>query len=386
MLSFDSKDFERKKIIQENDPDTGEIVETKTTVFYSPFGVGIKFKNEKDFRIACLETTQSLAKEFGLSQKRVFYDSQSLKEELFHRRAIPFCDRLIQQLQEYMELAHFSYVVLPPKEVPMVRVGGYRSPAYDMKCTTFLRNLQPMFSHIAAWAYFGKERLKESEIQLDSFRSRQTSAWDELLKIVQPKIFPHGDECNPYIMLADIMAYLTDAKLYSRKLKLLPESLQEIWTGYKFAVDVHYLTEETQPRYRWYCDEHIDVIPYLAHPLVFLMVDELEQLQPNPPSLAGEKESQETEEPALREEKRFKKLVRRMEPWYATIAYAYLKEGAAQLFDFHTDRTKVRDGDIIVYIGNKSKELAESFSHMNDIEVLSAKELRKRVNKEKIIP
>jgi hypothetical protein len=75
-----------------------------------------------------------------------------------------------------------------------------------------------------------------------------------------------------------------------------------------------------------------------------------------------------------------------MEPWYAATAYAYLKDGAAQLFNSHIDRTKVQDGDIMVYVGNKSKEITESFSHMYDIEVLSAKELRKSVNKEKIMP
>ena len=75
-----------------------------------------------------------------------------------------------------------------------------------------------------------------------------------------------------------------------------------------------------------------------------------------------------------------------MEPWNAATTYAYHKGGAAQLFNFHMDRKKVRDGDVMVYVGSKSKELAESFSHMYDIEVLSAKELRKLVNREKIIP
>ena len=72
-----------------------------------------------------------------------------------------------------------------------------------------------------------------------------------------------------------------------------------------------------------------------------------------------------------------------MEPWYAVTAYAYYKGGGAQLFNFGMDRTKVQDGDTMVYIGNKSKGLAESFSHMLDIEVLSAKEVRKFVNRKK---
>jgi hypothetical protein len=125
----------------------------------------------------------------------------------------------------------------------------------------------------------------------------------------------------------------------------------------------------------------------LAHPLVFLLVDELEKLQPNPPPMEEEEgESLDAGSPPVSEEKRFVKLIRRMEPWYAATAYAYHKGGAAQLFNFHMDRKKVRDGDVMVYVGSKSKELAESFSHMYDIEVLSAKELRKLVNREKIIP
>jgi hypothetical protein len=105
-----------------------------------------------------------------------------------------------------------------------------------------------------------------------------------------------------------------------------------------------------------------------------------------PPMEEEERELPEEGSAPVTEEKRFVKLIRRMEPWYAATAYAYHKCGAAQLFNFHMDRKKVRDGDVMVYVGSKSKELAESFSHMYDIEVLSAKELRKLVNREKIIP
>jgi hypothetical protein len=72
-----------------------------------------------------------------------------------------------------------------------------------------------------------------------------------------------------------------------------------------------------------------------------------------------------------------------MEPWYAATAYAYSKGGSAQLFNFHADRKKVRDGDVMVYIGTQSKALAQSFNDMLDVEVLSAKELRKKVNRKK---
>jgi hypothetical protein len=65
-------------------------------------------------------------------------------------------------------------------------------------------------------------------------------------------------------------------------------------------------------------------------------------------------------------------------------AYAYHKGGAAQLFNYYMDGTKVQNGDVMVYVGNQSKSLAESFSHMLDVEVLSAKEIRNCVNLKKV--
>jgi hypothetical protein len=392
VLAFDSKDFERRKIYQDSDPETHEPFLTEVTKFYTPLGVGVTFKELETFKKVCLTLVEELADSFKLSQKRLLYDSYSLKEELSHMRAIPFCDQLISKLRRYVDSVFFSYVVMPPDTFPTVKVGGYKSPAYEVKSAEFLRNLGPMYPHIAAWSYFGVERESIPEIQLDGFNSRQTHAWNELINKAKLKIFPHGDECNPHIMIADIIAYLTDAKLYNQKLELKRENLQEIWKPYGFQVDSHFLDYDTAPLYGWHSEDHIDIVPYLARPMVFLLVDELEKLQPNPPHTTERKNSEEGEESrqskqplnVTAEEKRFSKLVRHMEPWYAVTAYAYYKGGGAQLFNYHIDRKKVQDGDTMVYIGNQSKALAESFSHMLDIEVLSAKEIRKAVNREKV--
>jgi hypothetical protein len=385
LLGFDAKEFERRKIVQEEDPISHELRSKRITSFYSPLGVGVKFTDSGDFKTVCLKRTAELASEFNVSQKRVMYDAQSLKEELSQHRAISFCDNLIQKLRRYIELVHFTFIVMPPADVPVVKVGGLNCPLREVKTAEFLRNLQPMFSYIAAWNYFGKARSGEVQLHLDSFSSKRTYAWEDLTSIIKPRIFPHGDECNPYIMIADLIAYLTDAKLYNQKLKLEPSSLQGIWESYGFPVETHFLDVSSVAKYRWYSEDPIDTTPYLAHPLVFLLVDELEKLQPNPPPVVKEG-PYEVVASNIPEEKRFSKLIRRMEPWYAATACAYFKGGAAQLFNFHIDRTKVQDGDIMVYVGNKSKELAESFFHMYDIEVFSAKELRKSVNKEKIMP
>lgn len=389
LLAFDSKDFERRKVFQENDPETHEPFLARETVYFTPLGVGVTFKDNTAFKDVCLRRTEELAESFKLSQKRILYDSNSLKEELSHFGAIPFCDQLVTKLRRYIESLCFSYVVMPPALYPTVKVGGGKSPAYEIKSAKFLRNLGPMYPHIAAWSYFGIPRGTVSDLQLDSFNSKMTHAWSDLLAKAKPKIFPHGDECNPYIMIADIIAYLTDAKLYNQKLSLRKENLQNIWEPYGFQVESHFLDNDTVQYYGWHSEDPIDTTPYLAHPMVFLLVDELEKLQPNPPpSVQTEIDEDSSSQPRessveIPEETRFRKLVRHMEPWYSVTAYAYYKGGSSQLFNFHMDRKKVRDGDTMVYIGKQSKALAESFNDMLDIEVLSAKEVRKNVNREK---
>jgi hypothetical protein len=388
MLAFDSKDFLRRKLYQAEDPETKELFLAEECAFYTPLGVGVEFNDTAAFKDVCVKRVQELATQFKLTQKRLLFDSYSLKEELTHYRAIPFCDQLIQKLHRYIKLVHFTYVILPPNLYPTVTVGGYRSPAYDIKSADFLRRLGPMFSYISAWSYLGIREIT-GELQLDGFNSRQTHAWNELISKTTPKIFPHGDECNPYIMIADIIAYLTDAKLYNQKKGLRPENLKEIWNTYGFETDTHFLGIETQPIYKWHSDDPIDTTPYLAHPIIFLLVDDLEKLQPNPPSVSEQKISPDSDEvevvlTSVPEEKRFKKLVRHMEPWYSVTAYAYHKGGAAQLFNYYMDHTKVQNGDVMVYVGNQSKSLAESFSHMLDVEVLSAKEIRNCVKLKKV--
>ena len=70
MLAFDAKEFIRRKIYQEEDPETHELYLSQTAVFYTPLGVGIKFKNKESFKKICIKRISKLAKDFNLSQKR----------------------------------------------------------------------------------------------------------------------------------------------------------------------------------------------------------------------------------------------------------------------------------------------------------------------------
>jgi hypothetical protein len=293
LLAFDSKDYLRRKVFQSKDLITGEPRAIRDTIFYSPLGVGVTFGDHNAFKDVCAKRVAELAESFQIRDKRVLYDSTSLKELLTPEKALPFCDQLITKLKRYIESLHFTYVVMPPQEHPTITVGGNKCPAYDIKSAEFVRCLGPMFTHIAAWSYFGMPRSDIGEMQLDNFYSKETEAWRDLLSHTKPKVFPHGDECNAYIMIADLIAYLTDVKLYIQHKNLRRENLKEIWEPYGFQVESHFLDFDVSGKYKWNTEQMIDTTPYIAHPIVFLLADSLELLQPTLSSLPKKQETEE---------------------------------------------------------------------------------------------
>lgn len=389
MLAFDSKDFLRRKIYQELDMTTNKPRLVKEDTYYSPLGVGAQIEDSEEFKTHCLNTISELSTEFQLPQKKLMYDSSYLRKTLSHKVAIPFCDKLITRIKDYIKFLHITYIVMPPDRYPLVKVGGYKSPSYEVKSAEFLRKLQPMFSYISAWSYYAMPRNNNTEIILDGFSSKRTHAWNDLINKSKPKIFPHGDECNLNIMIADLIAYLTDAKLYTQKKGLRKEYIQDIWQPYGIDIDSHYLDYYGAPQYGWHSEDQIDIAPYLVRPMTFLIVDDLTKLQlksqtENKPINNETFESDEETPQTISEAKKsFSEIIKQMEPWFNVTAHAYYQNGAAQLFNVHTDMAKIQDGDTIVYIGNKAKELAESLTHIHDVEVLSAKEVRKFVNRQK---
>jgi len=164
---------------------------------------------------------------------------------------------------------------LPPKETKTVSVGGYGCPLEDIPTMDFLRALTPMFSYITAWAHSGRHRLEKNEYSIDNFSSKHTTAWRDLTNHLVPKIFPRGDECNEFISVADMVAYLTEKKLWDQKLWLEPENVKEVWDDYDFYVEPRFLDKNVQSKIRWYSKQEISTIRYLARPMIFMDVERI---------------------------------------------------------------------------------------------------------------
>lgn len=358
VTAFDAKEFRRSKYVL-IDAQT-----CRTNAFYSPLGVGVHINNEEQFKQHYIEEVSKLAKNFQLPYVKFCYSSNELRRILGPRKAPAFCDNLIQAVSSSITKVFISYVVRPPATYPFTEVGGRTGPRIPLRTELFLRQLGQPFSYLTAWSYCGISQ-PQSVFHIDGIgSSKRTTAWDDLIS-KSPKIFPHGDECNPYISCADILASLTDVKLYSFGLKLQPDHVKAVWKDYPFQTDVHYLDVGTESKYCWYSEDPIDVENYLARPMLFFVFDEL--IDELPPSVTGDD--------------KLGNMLLKMQPYHDLANFAFLQGGGYQRFDSMTDMQKVRDGDSLVYLGPKSKNMAETLSHAYDITVMSLKELRSKMKK-----
>ena len=123
--------------------------------------------------------------------------------------------------------------------------------------------------------------------------------------------------------------------------------------------------------FAWHEDELIDLKPYIKRPIVFFLVDRIENLD----VLRSPEAPPKDEIPV---ERRFNRQIRNFPAFKAATKYAYELGGSIQLYDPYTDAGLVRDGDVIVYMGDNSKKIAMTLSDAYDIEIIRAKDLRKK--------
>ncbi|MCJ7718518.1 hypothetical protein MUO69_01140 [Candidatus Bathyarchaeota archaeon] len=306
--------------------------------------------NPDKFAAQYAENLKALAKDFGIPRMSGCFSSAEYFQEIGPPKTCAFSDKLLDSVQKLIDSVYFSFIVLPSAKTPKVEVGGYRGPTKEMNTFDFLRQVSGYFSYITAWNYLGIANRKKETIIIDGFNGKRTPAWDDLLKRTVPMICQHGDECNPYIATADIVAFLTDKKLWDGFHKLTPENIADVWEGYGFSVDTHFLDVDILSKIKWYTDEHIDLTKFYARPMVFLKadgykVDDLKKLDVYPE---------------------------------ATILARQLN-GCVQGFDKESDSSKIKDGDIFIYAGEDAKKLATTLQDIYKIEILPFKDLKTKI-------
>ncbi len=357
-VAFDSKDYKRGKRTGKGHIETS---------FFTPLEVGVAFDDPEEFTRAYLKSTAELSKEFGVEKASCIYSSSMLKGELGNSKATAFIQKLIDSTSRHVEHVHFSYMVLSPKSIKEVIVGGERCAKYPVKTEEFLRNLSPMFSYISAWNYSRYTKDGDYKIMMDAFTSKETTAWKELKRSHEVSIVSHGDEVNPMISYADNVAFLTDAKLYRANLNLSSQNLASVWNGV-FDVRSNYIDGSRIHKVKWLNENHIDVRKYMLKPTVFYIADDTE----------AEGVNSFIEKPSVIEKK--SKRLMELQPVVNAISFAAINGYSFRFYDPYLDEKYVSDGDIVVYAGNRSKEHTERLQDQFEISVYKAKEIKRKLN------
>lgn len=301
---------------------------------------------------------------------------------------------MIGSLQDYVKAIQINYVIIPPSRIPELEVGGLGAGKEMVKTAQYLRDLSPAFTHIMAWSFLGKDTggVPDWDMHLDGFQSKYTQAWDDLTRRVEPKVFPHGDECNPFINIADLISFMTNIKLGAQKdpqrKRLYPDNVRDIWNPYSFGVDTHYFDPSIQYKLASRSEELINLKKYYARPMTYVMVESALKEPPKPKPKTEEEKMMENEPaelsgvaPKVVKKPKFRDWFEKSDPGIAIANYVYFKGGAFQHFDRNIDEDKIADGDTLVYAGNDAKRLAQSYADMYDVTILSMLELRKEVEK-----
>jgi len=336
VAAFDSKEYKRTKegIIK----------------FYTPFGCGIRVSKPEEFVSRYIESLDQLFQDFNIEPVCSCFPSSEYFKKVGLPKTFRLSDELLKSIKDLIDSVYFSYMVFPFKDIPKVEVGGYKCPKKSMNTLDFLRKTSNHYSYITAWSYLGLESRASDLILIDSFSGKRTPAWDDILLKTNPIIYPHGDECNPFISTADMIASLVDKKMWDNYLRLEPDNLRKVLSSYSFKVDVNFIDPRGLYKIRWVSDEQLDPSPFWVKPTIFLKTDSYNTAD-------------------------IKKL-----PIYPEATYLARKINAGvQGFDKSIDSSKIKNGDIFVYAGKEAETLAITLQDMYDIKILAFKELKEKM-------
>lgn len=377
VVAFDSKPFNRSHAPRPQGP----IGVEEYTGHSTQLGMGVVIPDVEAFTAEFVSKFGTIKGEFGINTSLPFMSTNGLLKH-GRRKAIAFADRLVTSVQDMIEGVHCCYVALSPKKYETVKVGGAHSPAEEIQTRSFIDKLGPMFSYLTAQSYVHTvgDLPEGTDIRIDSFTSRQTRAWDILEKL-KPKVYWKGDECDATIACADLLAFLTDAKLYSAYLKLEVNTVRKVWESYPFDVTASVYGHGNLWSYAWYSSDSINIRPYLARPIVFLSIDNLVDPAPGaaPDDLDGEGGASSGSARAAAERIPFNRVVRQSDTYNAAVRKALELSGSLKVFKLDEDLQSVRDRDVFVYIGEKSKSVGKALQDSVDITVMSGLELRRSI-------
>ncbi len=380
VVAFDAKPFERGSLRKSEQ--SGD--RSSAGTFKTQMGIGVSISDKEAFKDRFTAKFAEIRRSLKLGEQLPICPSSRLRS-FGDEKAAELGGQLVDSVQDLIEDVHCFFVILPPDNPSTVRVGGAGGATMEIPTWLFVKNLGPMLSYMTAQDYLYKRSgmgMKDTEFHIDAFISKRTKSWDILVDKVDPKVFWRGDECNPFIACADILTFLTDAKLRRQHLKLNRQNVTKVWKGHEFETTAHYVTRNALAIHAWYTNEAIDAWPYVARPTVFLAVDSMARDRQ-----AGSGGGDAAPDPAAagpegaEQPKTASKVFAKSAVYAAAVRYAFNHSGSFKLFNRYEDSAHVHDHDVFVYAGPESERIGRVLQDTSRVKVMSGLELRDKVEK-----
>lgn len=371
IAAFDAKQFQRVK--KQWNPE--EQKEKTLPAFTTQLGIGVTIPEPEEFARRYIDVSQELKEEFDLDYATPFFSSASLRDHLNTIEMSKFMKQLVSGVQDFVESVHCSFVLLPVAEMPHVETGGIKCPKETTPTVKFIQKLAPGFSYMTALGYVWRHEDTDFdglEMHIDAFSSKHTTAWDIVKSKAPVNIFYKGDECNPFISCADIIASHVDDTISIHRAKLHDAEVRRVLDPYSFDTTVFFFDRNSIPYCTWKMDQTINLSRYLKRPIVYLATDRL----------VADDLDQEQDKPAVGRPRRSQDKIRQSELYQTALKYAYRENGCMKIFNPTEDKAIVRSGDIYIHAGPHSESMGATLQNMADVRVYSGLEAIRSVEKD----
>jgi hypothetical protein len=246
-----------------------------TSDFKANLGIVVTVGNQEHF---AAEYTNAVAKAYknnGVSRKRPLARAADIRYLCDSDAATAkVIQDILGQVSEEINQIHAVYTLIFPSKVKEVYVYSAEPPIERISPVDFQDKLANPYAYLSLWAYSKCLPGLKRPLLTDSFSGETTIAWRELSPHT-PKMYFDGANTNPIVSIADLLIRLLNTRFEATTEKLanqldrerLPDFLPELsgrvetfYLGQKFLKEISPLTRE-----------RIDISPFVAHPVIFIV-------------------------------------------------------------------------------------------------------------------
>ena len=309
------------------------------SLFRGCIGCCLGFEDPKAFRKEYENFMTSFLDENSIQTTRIVHKSYDVSRIFGDEREgfLDFLERFALFVDSQDVRINVVYSTLNPSKLTEgVKLYGSSSfPVKKIPFMQFLNLIDDYFVYISVWKVLRISQFSQVKILLDDMQGEITNSWNELVKRNIVNVVPRGDSCNCYISSADIIARFVDEKLKKQKLRLqetdikkvlrdinVTESPNVIYVGHPDLKDIVPVVQRKLPLQRYY-----------TRPMVFVLKEGTIDVE--------------------------KEYIEESPHWEKLLAFASLHDTGIKFLDYKKDRKVLRDGDFLVYIGDKGKEQAK---------------------------